>query len=573
MKKIPFLLIAALLLGGCTEKQPDELSVGEDWAHLVGAVKYASNLEAVPNAFIRTLNHLESTLTDSLGEYDLAIALPKDETESVTLEIYKEGYLTVSLPTVIQAGATTEIPTITLERYLDSTVTDTNVTGSGPGEVIVVISVDPETLGVSGSGWDNVSEIVCEVQDASGRAVDSLHAAQINFELIEDPGGGAVIYPATDVTDNSGRVSTAFYAGTDAGIAIIKAQFAESSTFTLLPVIHIYQTGPPASIEIAGVEFDSISVSGTGANEASTVTFVVKDAGGSPVSGETSYQVNFEILGETGGGEYLYPVSDSTDAQGRVSTTLNSGTTSGTIMLRAYLASDTTISSTPIPITIHSWLPDASHFGVYPRYVNFPGYNYFGRMDSLIAIVGDMYSNPVPLGTSVYFTTNAGIIEGSATTDTSGFAAVRLYSGPPVPSPSYPFGTITAQTVGEGGVLLTSSTEVLFSGATQIALLDTPYFDIPDGGSKTFEFRVMDQHGYPLAHDTKIEVATTAGGVLGDVDVTFPDTQDTLSWTYFSFVIFDNNPGDVDPPVIAAVTISVTSPNGDASMIIDGQMD
>jgi hypothetical protein len=83
----------------------------------------------------------------------------------------------------------------------------------------------------------------------------------------------------------------------------------------------------------------------------------------------------------------------------------------------------------------------------------------------------------------------------------------------------------------------------------------------------------MDQHGYPLAHDTKIEVATTAGGVLGDVDVTFPDTQDTLSWTNFSFVVFDNNPGDVDPAVIAAVTISVTSPNGDASMIIDGKMD
>ncbi|TKJ39734.1 hypothetical protein CEE37_10675 [candidate division LCP-89 bacterium B3_LCP] len=568
---LPVLFLIFIFLG--CDQQATNLEAGQEWAHLTGTVKYAENLLPVNMAFVRTQNHMETTETDSTGEYDLSIALPKDQQESVILEIYKEGYLTLNLQAIIAAGQTSPIPTVTLERYLDSTITDTTYTGSGPPEGIVVFSIEPDTLSVTGVGGSTISHIVCEVQDASGRAVDTLHTAQVLFDFQLDPGGGAYIYPTSDVTDDSGRVATDFYSGTDAGMAIIKVQFASSSTFIIVPEITIFQTGEPASITLESIEYDSVAVQGTGANEVTTATFVVRDAGGSPLSASQPTEVNFEILGPTGGGEYLYPEMDTTDVIGQVSTTLNSGTVAGTVQLRAYIVGTDTISCTPVPITIHSGLPDPVHFGVYPRYVNFPGYNYFGREDSIIAIVGDQYSNPVPSGTAVYFSTDAGIIEGSAVTDTAGFATVRLFSGPPVPSPLYPFGLITAQTVGEGGTILTTNTEVLFSGMTQIELDDTLDFVIDDGNSKTYDFRVSDQHGYPISYGSKIEVSATAGGVLGDVDVTYPDTQDTTSWTNFSFVIYDNNPGDPDPAVLAAVTIMVTSANGDASMIINGTID
>ena len=571
MKKLPYLLVLFGLLVGC-EKKSTELEAGQDYAHITGTVYYAENLQPVYNAFIQSYNHPESTTTDSSGQYDLAIALPKDYSEYVTLEISKVGYLEQYLSLQIEAGAATQAKDVALERYLDSTITDTGYTGSGPGETIVLISMEPETLSVAGAGGQTVSEIICEVRDGNGKPVDSLHAAQILFELIEDPGGGAYIYPTTDVTDDSGWVTTSFHAGTDAGLAIIKVQFATSSNYTILPEIIIYQTGEPASIELVSLEYDSVAVKGIGANEATTAVFVVKDAGGSPISSQQPKTVNFEIQGETGGGEYLYPTSDVTDPLGQVTTTLNSGTVAGTVQLLAYLDDDNTIACSPIPIAIHSGLPHPDHFGVYPVWINFPGYNYFGRVDSITALVADMYSNPVPQGTSVYFSTDAGVIEGSATTDSAGFATVALFSGPPVPPPSNPFGMITAQTVGEGGAILTDTTQVLFSGITQIYDIDPTSFYVENGQSQVFTFRLSDQNGYPLAHDTRIEVESTAGSVIGDVDVTFPDTQ-SQAWTYFSFVLFDTDTEEEDPAVIAAVSINVTSQNGDASIIIGGYID
>lgn len=570
MKKFPLLLIFFGLLVGCEEKTT-ELEAGQEWAHITGTVKYAENLEPIYDAFVRTLSHVETANTDSSGAYDLAIALPKDAQEGVTVEIYKEGYLGVNLPAIIRAGENTPLPVVTLERYLDSTITDTTYTGSGPGEVIVLISMAPETLSVTGIGGQTSSQIVCEVRDATGKPVDTLHTAQINFELVEDPGGGAYLYPTTDVTDDSGRVATTFYAGTDAGIAVIQAQFATGALFIILPEIVIYQTGDPASIMLLSLEYDSIAVQGTGANEAATATFVIRDMGGSPISGQQPVTVNFEILGQTGGGEYLYPESDVTDALGQVSTTLNSGTVAGTVQLWAYLADADTIACTPVPIAIHSGLPDSAHFAVFPKYVNFPGYNYFGLVDSISAMVGDKYANPVPLGTSVYFSSSAGIIEGSATTDTSGFATVQLFSGPPAPPAIYPFGTVSAQTVGEGGAILSDSALVLFSGITQIYDVNPTTFNIPDAGSQSFSFRLSDQNGWPLAHDTHIKIEATAGNVVGHVDVTFSDTWDQ-SWTYFNFYLVDSDPGDFDDPVLAAIFIQVTSPNGDVTAVIEGEI-
>jgi len=565
------IIFLGLLLWGCEEKSTD-LTAGHEYAHLTGVVKYAADLTPANMAFVRTQTHLETTLTDSSGAYDLPIEMPKDAQEAVVLEVFKEGYLTVDMDAVILAGATTPMPVITLERYLDSTLLDTTITGSGVPVSLALISLSPETLGVTGTGGVSSSQIVCEARDGNGNPVDSVHAVQIEFELLEDPGGGAYVYPANAVTDHEGRVFTTFYAGTEAGVAIIQAGFAGQSVFIVLPDVIIYQTGEPASIALISLQYDSIAVRGTGANEVTTMTFEVRDAGGSPLSLAQPTEVNFAVQGSMGGGEYLYPTSDVTDALGRVSTSLNSGTISGVVQIAAYLAEDSTVACTPVPIAIHSGFPDQAHFAVIPQYINFPGFNYYGIIDSIRALVGDIYANPVPMGTAVYFTTDAGIIEGSATTAADGFARLRLYSGPPSPPAEYPFGTIVAQTVGQGGQILTDDALVLFSGVTQIYDADPSTFTIANGASQTFTYRVSDQNGYPLAQGTQISVESTAGAVLGDVDVYFPDTQ-SQSWTYFSFVLFDNNTEEADPPVIAAVAITVSSPNGDASLLITGTMD
>jgi hypothetical protein len=568
MKKASLLLIF-LLLVGCEEKATD-IGAGQEWAHLTGVVKYADDLKPVYMAFVRTQTHMETTTTDSNGIYDLGIALPKDQQEAVVVEIYKEGFVTVNMPAIVQSGQTTPVPVVTLERYLDSTITDTTVSGAAAS--IVLVSLDPDTISVSGIGGVSSSYMVCEVRDALGKAVDSLHATQVNFQFVVNPGGGASIYPDTIVTDKSGRVATTFYAGSNAGIAIVRAMIRGGEVSILMPNIVIYETGVPASINLVSNQFDSIAVKGTGANEVTRLTFVVRDGGGSPITTQRQSQVNFTILGGTGGGEYLTPTAAITDAFGQVSTSLNSGTTAGTVQILAYLDEDSSIYCTPVPVSIHSGLPDAVHFAVVPQYLNFPGFNYYGVIDSISALVGDLYANPVPMGTAVYFTSSAGIIEGSGTTNDDGFAWVRLYSGPPSPPANFPFGTITAQTIGQGGEIITDDALVLFSGVTQIYNVDPTSFDVPNGGSQTFTFRVSDQNGYPLAHGTHIVVAPTTGSVLGDIDITLPDTQ-SQGWTYFSFVYYDSYVNETDPPVMAAIAIQVTSPNGNASLIIGGSID
>ncbi|HEX7343074.1 MAG TPA: hypothetical protein VF398_02335, partial [bacterium] len=129
-----------------------------------------------------------------------------------------------------------------------------------------------------------------------------------------------------------------------------------------------------------------------------------------------------------------------------------------------------------------------------------------------------------------------------------------------------------AQTVGQGGQIITDDALVLFSGITQLYDVNPESFNIANGGSQTFTYRVSDQNGYPLIHGTEIEVETTAGAVIGDTEVIFPDTQ-SQSWTYFTFVLFDPDVAEIADPVVAAVTISVTSPNGNATVIIQGLMD
>ncbi|RJQ47849.1 MAG: hypothetical protein C4534_00485 [Gaiellales bacterium] len=571
MKRLPLLLALLALVAGC-EEQATDLSAGQEYAHLTGQVRYAEDLSPAVGVFLRTMTHLETTYSDSLGFYDLAVAMPKNGAqESVTLEFSKVGFSNAYISTLIEPGATTPLPTVTLDRSLDSTITDT--TGSGDPEMIILISLEPETLSVIGMSGPTATHIVCEVRDNNGRPVDSLHNAQVAFNLEVDPGGGAYLYPPTGVTDSDGRVSTTFYSGTMSGYGVISAQLMGYNQATIVcPDIIIYQTGEPASITLQSLQYDSIAVHGAGAIEATTLVFQVRDAWGSPISSMSPAEVNFAILGGPDGGEYLYPTSGTTNELGQVSTSLNSGMVSGAVQVQAILSGDSSIACAPVSVTIHSGLPDAAHFAVVPRYVNCPGFNYYGVVDSISAMVGDMYSNPVPLGTAVYFSTTSGIIEGSGTTCASGFATVRLFSGPPSPPASYPFGTIIAQTVGSGGQILETQTQVLFSGVTQIYDVNPTGFTVGNGGSQNFTFRVSDQNGYPLAYGTNITVETSAGALIGLTNIWLPDTQ-SQAWTYFGFALIDDDAAESDPPVNASVAIVVNSPNGNLSTIITGTLD
>ena len=78
-------------------------------------------------------------------------------------------------------------------------------------------------------------------------------------------------------------------------------------------------------------------------------------------------------------------------------------------------------------------MPDQAHFSLGPAKRNFPGLNLFGTTNVISVIVGDKYSNPVRVGSSVYFDTSHGIIEGSTITNSQGQGSVTLISANPLP--------------------------------------------------------------------------------------------------------------------------------------------
>ncbi|MEK6566515.1 MAG: hypothetical protein AABZ41_07405 [Bacteroidota bacterium] len=291
-------------------------------------------------------------------------------------------------------------------------------------------------------------------------------------------------------------------------------------------------SGIAASIVQVATGPSNISLRGTGSNETTVLTWEVRDSLGFPVTLTKKVTVRFSILGGPGGGEYLLPNSVDSDAKGRVSTRVNSGTTAGVVQVYATTRGDT-VQSGPTKITITTGLPDQAHFSMTATKVNLPGGtglpNGDNQKTSFAILAGDRFGNPAQAGTAIYFTTTGGVVQPTATTGSSGSATSELSTGNPRPAGG--IATVTARTIGDSGAVVTASLPIVFSGATRI-LAPSSTFTIPDSGFNEILYEVQDQNGNPLSGGTTIKASVTgpgAGGLelLKDADVTIPDTRDT----------------------------------------------
>ncbi len=334
-------------------------------------------------------------------------------------------------------------------------------------------------------------------------------------------------------------------------------------------------SGPAASITLLDRSSTAIAVRSAGADETATLTFVVLDAFGNAVDTENAITVNFSIANGPGGGEFLEPASDETNALGQVQTTLSSGTVSGTVQILATATNSDgdEIVSYPVIITITGGLPDQDHFGLGLPQNNIPGYQRLGVESPVTAIAGDIYANPVQPGTAVYFTTSTGIIEGAGTTDPLGRTTVTLLAAPPFNTGEPPAACPGADPRGYGQVSATTSdmnqqtvealAPILFSGTTSVTL-DTPGLEL-----QGYTFTVSDQFGHPLAPGSVISVNADGVNVeaVGDVDVELGDFLcPGVGTTQFTFaVVQGDEEGEDDlplPPEVETITIVVNSPNG-----------
>lgn len=374
--------------------------------------------------------------------------------------------------------------------------------------------------------------------------------------------------------------------------------------------------GFASNIVLKSVSTASIGVRGSGDDESARLEFEVRDSSGRAVDFGRRATVRFELTQVPGGGAFVSPDTVSTDANGIAAVIVNAGTLAQAVQVRAQVIG-TSIFSDRVSVAIHGGPPDARHFSFAPEKLNVPAR--FGLTNRITAYVGDQFGNPVPAGTAVYFSTTGGIIGGSATTDALGRAAVDLVVAEPLPnsvpafSDSAGIARVSAQTVGANQTpIITSRLAVLFSGQTEVIVTPTT-FDIPVGQAQDFTVTAWDrEHHNPLSEGTVIAFAATAGELSGVSRITLPDTQDKLRYTTITFRLenrlsgpvivgparartplallraasstsesrIDGRPAIQSAGAIAAgvlatpsvVTVGVTSPNGDATVVVRGTL-
>ncbi|HAV24376.1 MAG TPA: hypothetical protein DCX46_12995 [Bacteroidetes bacterium] len=337
-------------------------------------------------------------------------------------------------------------------------------------------------------------------------------------------------------------------------------------------------TSTPRSIALVNISSRTLSVKGTGANESSRLVFVVRDSLGNPVGNpldptQKAY-VTFSINppGGLGGGEFVYPVGDSTDFNGQVGVTFNAGTQAGVLQIvaRTLVTGVGSISASPVQLTIQGGLPDSTRFYVGIDKVNMPGLAKAGPLGTVSVQAADQFGNPVQTGTAIYFSTSLGNITASATTGESGQASSQLSGGVAVATNGQ--GLITVQTVGKNGEAIRKQLPFLFTGAPLITRTPISGFVISDSGSYTFSFKVADANGNPLSSGAAVNVTKEGAGsgeleLTGTVTRVFPDTRDT-NYTNFTVTAADKSNGGSSGPV--TFLISVTGENGTTSYAFSG---
>jgi hypothetical protein len=188
------------------------------------------------------------------------------------------------------------------------------------------------------------------------------------------------------------------------------------------------------SIEFVGVSTDYLSLKGTGGqgrSETSIVEFRVRDENNNPASQK---EVTFELTNDAGGIS-ISPTTAQSNNDGLVQTVVRSGDVPGAVRVLAYVTPTNTdpgnhenrISAVSDILIISTGLPDNNSFSLSAEILNPEALDIDGEVVNVSVYMADHFNNPVPDGTSVFFTTEGGSIQSGCTT-TGGSCSVEWVS-------------------------------------------------------------------------------------------------------------------------------------------------
>ena len=201
---------------------------------------------------------------------------------------------------VLTSSTTNETATVTgIVDGVSRTVDVTFGTGPGTGEpVYIIITVDPETIQVKGTGGVESATITASVKDENGQPYND-SADNIKFEILTGPGGGEVLdsgdgSPSTSetTTTTGGIASVSLNSGTISGTVRVKVTvLSDGSGGALAPPLTAIstnigiETGDPFNITIykAPTVVDNLDGSISW-----IISAMVQDQYGNPVADNTA---------------------------------------------------------------------------------------------------------------------------------------------------------------------------------------------------------------------------------------------------------------------------------------------
>lgn len=269
--------------------------------------------------------------------------------------------------------------------------------------------------------------------------------------------GKATISPAT-ATLTSGSLTVQYL---DNGCGALRAsdavQASVPASASAATVTVPLTTPSVTSLGFVSASPEQIYLKGSGLGESSLVTFVVRDSAGNPLQNQV---VSLSLLTGAGGvtmeGQAVgTAVSRTSDAQGRVSVRINSGTVPTPVRVQASLTVvvggvPTTVSTVSSNLSVAVGLPSQLNFSLSQQTINIEGFNIDGTTNTYSIIAADRSGNPVPAGTTINFRAEGGQVVATAQTqlvDGIARASVNFVSAQPRPADGRV--TITAYALGE----------------------------------------------------------------------------------------------------------------------------
>ncbi|MDT0603473.1 Ig-like domain-containing protein [Thalassotalea castellviae] len=170
------------------------------------------------------------------------------------------------------------------------------------------------------------------------------------------------------------------------------------------------------SIEFVSSQPDSIVIKGSGGQETSTLTFLLKSQLGNPLAQQ---EVEFS-LDTIVGGIALSRASGFTNSQGLITTQVSSGTVPTVVRVTAKAIMEVngetiSVQTQSSELSVNTGLPEQASMTIAATVLN-PEADIVGQESVIRVWLADSFNNPVPDGTPINFTTEGGTIESSCNT-------------------------------------------------------------------------------------------------------------------------------------------------------------